>query len=441
MRKNLIKLLLIFVLGVLVVTSSCNKKQNDAQKRIKYVFLFIGDGMGANHAYVSDLYLKKRGLKGITFLNFPSVVLTTTNCADSNKITDSGAGGTAIATGHKTQFHAIGMDRKTGKKFTSFAEIAHRQGWKVGLISSVALNHATPACFYAHVPERSMYNLIASQMLRSGFEFFGGGGLLINGQNRDSLRKLYFDSLRQAGYKVVFNREDFDKAIKSGKKVFLTDTASLDNAQSIYYMIDSLSRVSLADFTKAAIRFLYNPKGFFLMVEGGKIDWASHANDVATMIYETADFNRAIEQALQFYQEHPDETIIIVTADHETGGLSLGYNATRYTLNLDLLSKQYRSKQFLNTYLASTYPEGYSYKLQKFVKFDTVMVDRKNFSSMVNDLVDALQHKAGISWTTHSHTAAMVPTYVKGVGADEYQGIIDNTYTFEVLMKLTGLKQ
>ncbi len=441
MRKLLFKSLVIFILGVIFIATSCNNNPESKEKHVKYVFLFIGDGMGANHAYVSDLYLKKRGLKGITFLNFPSVVLTTTNCADSNKITDSGAGGTAIATGHKTQFHAIGMDRNTGKKFSSFAEIAHRHGWKIGLISSVALNHATPACFYAHVPERSMYNVIASQMLRSGFEFFGGGGLLVNGQNRDSLRMLYFDSLKQQGYEVVFNRKDFDQAIKSAKKLFLTDTASLDNAQSIYYMIDSLSHVSLADFTKSAIKFLDNPKGFFLMVEGGKIDWASHANDVAAMIYETADFNRAIEQALQFYQKHPDETIIIVTADHETGGLSLGYNDTRYSLNLDLLSKQYRSKQFLTSYLATTYPEGYSFKLKKYVKLDTNMIDRKNFTAMVNDLVDALQHKAGISWTTHSHTAAMIPTYVKGVGQDQYQGIIDNTYTFKVLMKLAGFEQ
>lgn len=438
MRKSLFYLLLTAILGVSAVISSCNKNHEQTQKHVKYVFLFIGDGMGTNQAYVSDLYLKKRGFKGITFLHFPTVVLTTTNCADSNKITDSGAGGTAIATGHKTQFQAIGMDRNTGKKFESFAEIAHRHGWKVGLISSVALNHATPACFYAHVPFRHEYNIIASQMLRSGFEFFGGGGLLVNGQNRDSLRALYFDSLRQKGYQVVFNRQNFDKAIKTAKKVFLTDTESLDNSQSIYYMIDSLSHVSLADFTKAAIKFLDNPKGFFLMVEGGKIDWASHANDVATMIYETQDFNRAVEQALQFYQKHPDETIIIVTADHETGGLSLGYDLTRYSLNLQLLAKQYRSKLFLNNYLATTYPEGYNYKLKKFVKLDTNLIDRKNFTAMVNELVDALQHKAGISWTTHSHTGTMIPTYVKGVGQDSFHGIIDNTYTFKVLMKLAG---
>ncbi len=415
---------------------SCQKK--DSGHKIKYVFLFIGDGMGTNHALISDLYLRDMGQQGLSFLDFPAVVLTNTSCADKGKITDSGAGGTAIATGHKTQFHAIGMDRNTGEKFKSIAEIARDNGWKVGIISSVGMNHATPACFYAHVPQRSMYNEIARQMWHSNFDFFGGGGLITRG-NRDSLLKIFYDSLKAAGYQVALNKDNFLDAIKSSKKVYLTDTASLDGT-AMYNMIDSLSRVSLADFTKAAIEFLNNDKGFFLMVEGGKIDWASHANDVATMIYETKDFDKAIRVALEFYKKHPDETMIVVTADHETGGLSLGYNDMHYDTDLPLLAKQWRSKTFMINYLNSLYPESYAAKLQKYLKLDTSFVEVKSASQYVNNAVDYLQHHAAIGWTSHSHTGTFIPTYVIGPAADKYKGIIDNTYTFEVIKQVTGLK-
>ncbi len=419
----------------LFTAAGCSKKQQD-QKQVKYVFLFIGDGMGTNHAYITDLFLKQQGQEGLSFLKFPSVVLTTTNCADENKITDSGAGGTAIATGKKTQFHAIGEDRETGEKFKTIAEIARDNGWKVGIISSVGLNHATPASFYAHVPQRGMYNEIARQMWHSGFDFFGGGGLITRGKP-DSLLPAFYDSLKAAGYTIALNKDDFQSALKTAKKVYLTDTASLDGT-ALYFMIDSLSRVSLADFTKAAIDFLYNPQGFFIMVEGGKIDWAAHANDVATAIYEVKDFDRAIRVALDFYQKHPDETMIIVTADHETGGLSLGYSKTGYDYNLEILTKQWRSKHFLVRYLQDVYPESYSQKLQKYVKASIDISDRKP-AGLVSEVIDSLQHSAGIAWATNKHTGTMIPTYVLGPGADLYKGIIDNTFTFEVLLKVTGL--
>ncbi len=421
--------------------TSCQRQSSD--HRVKYVFLFIGDGMGLNHAYISDVYLRKQGFDGISFLQFPHIALTRTNCADKDKITDSGAGGTAIATGHKTQFQAIGMDRNTGEKFKSFAEIARDNGWKVGLITSVGLNHATPAAFYAHVPWRNMYNVISHQMWRSGFDFFGGGGIITNGK-RDSMLTIVWDSLKAHGYSVVLNKDNFDRAVASAKRIFMTDTASLER-DNMYYMIDSLSRVSLADFTREAIKFLDNPQGFFLMVEGGKIDWAAHANDVAAMIYETKDFDRAIRQALDFYKKHPDETVIIVTADHETGGLSYGYNATHYDTYFDKLKAQRRSKHFLAQYLQRQGAETYAFDplIKKYVTVDLEIpvTPQTRPAAFVNRFIDSLQHSAGISWTTHSHTGTMIPTYAIGPGTEAYHGIIDNTFTFNLLLKLTVLKQ
>jgi len=431
--------LLIFI--SLLSFSSCNKKEE--KPKIKYVFLFIGDGMGINHVYISDMYLRKQGLAGISFLNFPNLALTKTNCLDEGKITDSGAGGTAISSGKKTQFYAIGMNRQTGEKFKSIAEIARDNGWKVGIISNVGLNHATPASFYAHVPWRNMYNVISQQMWNSDFDFFAGGGIITQG-NRDSMLAIVWDSLKANDYTVVLDKKDFDKALKTSKKVFLTDTLSL-NKDNMYYFIDSLNRISLADFTRKAIEFLDNEKGFFLMVEGGKIDWASHANDVATMIYEVYDFDKAIAQAYEFYKKHKDETIIIITSDHETGGLSFGYTATKYDTYLDSLSLQYRSKEFLIHYLREMGAETYAFPilLRKWVKFDYKLntTPNTNEAFYVNHLIDSLQHKSGISWASNFHTATLIPSFAIGKGSQAYKGIIDNTFTFHHLLKLTGLKK
>ncbi len=436
-----IKLILSIVFLLAIIFSSCQQKQ--PEHKVKYVFVFIGDGMGLNQVYISDTYLRKTGIDEISFLSFPNVALTKTNCADEDKITDSGAGGTAIATGHKTQFHTIGMDKETGEKFPTFAEIAKKNGWKVGIISTVGLNHATPASFYAHVPSRNMYNEISRQMWRSEFDFFGGGGIITRG-NRDSMLQVVWDSLRANGYTVILNKDNFDKKLTKASRVFMTDTLSLDK-DNIYFQIDSLSRVTLADFTSRAIKFLDNPKGFFLMVEGGKIDWACHANDAAAMIYETLDFDRAIRVAMDFYRKHPDETVIIITADHETGGLSYGYNDTKYDTYFDKLSRQYRSKKFLEEMLKKQGAETYAFKplVEKYVRvdYDISTTPETTPQDFVNTYVDWLQHEAGIGWTTHSHTGTMIPTYAIGPGTEKYHGIIDNTFTFNFLLKQTGLKK
>ncbi len=434
MKKKVFYLLIFLSVGLF----SCNK---DSEPKAKYVFVFIGDGMGLNHAYITDTYIKNYQKEdGLSFMKFKNIAMTNTSPADTAKITDSGAGGTAIACGRKTQFHAIGMDRNTGEKFKSIAEVARDNGLKVGIITSVGLNHATPACFYAHVPQRSMYNEIAKQMWHSNFDFFGGGSLIVEGKNKDSIRNVFYDSLRANGYKIAFDKSEFDKLAKEkNSKIYLMDTASLDGT-AIASMIDGKSRVSLADFTQAAIEHLDNPGGFFIMVEGGKIDWAAHDNDMATVMGEVKDFDKAIRVALDFYKKHPDETVIIVTADHETGGLGYGYAKTHYDTYLWNLSRQHISKYTLTRLLSDQNPGNYSSIAKKYINLDK-FPKAKDATSFAGKTIDSIDHMSGIGWTTHSHTGTMIPTYAKGPGTKKYHGFIDNTFTYKFILQITGLNQ
>ena len=191
----------------------------------------------------------------------------------------------------------------------SVAEMAKEAGMKVGVVTSVSLDHATPAACYAHQPSRNNFYEIAIEATQSNFDYFGGGGFLQpRGKNND--QRDIFEIFAENGYTVVRNREDFEKLTpQSGKVVAIN--AVLDEDQTMPYEIDREENdLSLADFTRKGIELLDNPEGFFMLVEGGKIDWAAHANDAATVIRDVLAFGEAIEEAIKFYQQHPEETLI-----------------------------------------------------------------------------------------------------------------------------------
>ena len=284
---------------------------------------------------------------------FPVQGITTTYDAGST-ITDSASAATAIATGEKTYSGVISVEKTLSRPLKTFAEIARDQGWKTGIVSSVSISDATPAAFYAHSSSRQNKNDIALQLLQSNLNYFAGGEITAYPENFDSLAKT-------AGYTVVENRKGFDQ-LKSGadKVLVMSDNSQEDN--SLFYAIDRPSgELSLADLTQKGIELLENPGGFFMMVEGGKIDWASHANDAAATFQEVLDLDAAVKQAKTFYDRHPNETLIIVTSDHETGGLSLGFSGTHYTTNLFLLQSQKTSFVFINNQIKAfktNYPEA-----------------------------------------------------------------------------------
>ena len=440
---------------------------SEAQKP-KYIFLFIGDGMGMVQVQLTDHYMRTVKSDSLTFTGFPVLGFQTTHSADS-RITDSAAAGTALATGFKTKSGSIGIASNGRDTLKSFAYKARDLGYKIGVLTSVSIDHATPAAFYANVRGRRSYHTIGMQLPESGFDFFAGGSFLDPVSSDGNV----FEKLKEYGYLTITNPDSLEYASEPGKKVCV-----LDNETEFYYGIDRKEdRYTLAGVTGAAIKNLYNPKGFFMMVEGGKIDWSSHDNDPGTTIYETIEFELAVREALSFYELYPEETLIIVTSDHETGGMSFGSFMSRYRSNIDLVSNQKRSqKEFVNI-LMNEFAEkpvsfektmeilGLFYNVNmedgiNFIAYDNLRIKNaidfvnhperfqdeiENYKTFGNnntketdkpeDRLSAiaytmhylLSQKAGIGWTTGAHSGVAVPVFAIGTGSDQFSGFYDNT--------------
>lgn len=439
-----------------------------ARGKAKYVFYFIGDGMGVNQVNGTETFLAARaGLSPATlslgFGDFPVAGLVNTQSA-TNGVTDSAAGGTALASGCKTRNGAVGV-LPDSTAVPSLAELAHRAGAAVGVATSVSIDHATPAAFYAHMPSRQMYYEIGSQLASSGFDFFAGSDFLSpDKEGHPNLYKL----CEEAGYQVVRGRKAFlERGTKQGRVLLLqTEEESKRNRGAISYAIDRCpGDLSLTDITRSAVEHLSSlpaarKEGFFLMVEGGQIDWACHSNDVATMLHEVIDMDNAIGVALEFYRKHPKETLIVVTADHETGGIVLGTGA--YTLHLDRLAHQRLSAEAYSRHvgeLRRSMPDSLftwdvvRKDLEEYWGFDSKFKltdnnrknlrrayeaiakgmgeDKKSLYSKENALANTaravMAERAHVSWASGGHSNGYVPVFAIGKGSEKFVGRMDNT--------------
>jgi alkaline phosphatase len=391
MKKSLFTLFAI-ILITLFSAGNAQAQHRGGAKTPKYIFLFIGDGMSQSHISLTEAYLAtQKGVIGnepFSFTKFPVTGFATTYSA-SSYITCSSAAGTAIATGTKTNNGMLGID-PNGNNLKSFAYKLKEHGYKIGIMSSVSIDHATPGAFFASSKSRSSYYDIATQLPASGFEFFGGGGF-VNPDGEDKQQTNIYSLIEKGGYKVAKGVDDM-KNIKSKDKVVLVQKDG--KGSDLPYAIDrEEGDLTLKDIVKAAINHLDNDKGFFIMAEGGKIDWAAHGNDGKTTILEVIDLGEAVEVAYQFYLQHPDETLIIVTADHDTGGITVG-SEKGYVLKLTELDGQKRS----------------------------MTVDKENAEKY-----EEMNEKAFVGWTTTSHTGVAVPVYAIGAGSFNFSGRMDNT--------------
>lgn len=319
-----------------------------AQQKAKYVFYFIGDGMGFNHVSVTEYWLGHiEGVfdsRPLAFSQFPVLGWAVTHSA-SNLITDSAAAGTALSTGSKTDNGMLGVAPDT-TKLESIASKIHNAGYKVGISSTVGINHATPGAFYGHNASRSNYYDIAMEIPGSGFEFFAGGGVIeCTGEEGD--KASVYDFIEKNGYVIAEGMDEFHGMKAGAGKMMLLQEDGRMKTELPYAIDRKEGDMTQADLVKASIDFLYDGdgQGFFVMSEGGRIDWASHGNDTKTMILETLSLSEAVAEAVKFYNEHPDETLIVVTADHETGGLTMSWKSG-YDVYFDKIENIGKSKDF-----------------------------------------------------------------------------------------------
>ena len=487
----------------------------------KYVFLFIGDGMSYPQVQLTNYYLsasqgqnagtvtvegeektKLDSKNNLTMMSFP--IAGSAQTYDSTSFApDSASTATSIATGKKTWSGSINVSEDFTQTYETIAEkLKAQKDMKIGILSTVNLNHATPAAFYAHQASGSSYYDIGLEMIDSGFDYFAGGGLLQpTGKEKD--KEDLYALAEEAGYKVVQTQAEAEALKAEDGKVIAIDEHLADSSAMSYELDRAEEEWALADYVEKGIEVLDNDNGFFMMVEGGKIDWACHANDAASTITDTIALDNAVEKAVEFYNEHPEETLIIVTGDHETGGLTIGFAGTDY----DTFLKNFENQKISYAKYDSDYVSGYK---ENKTDFETVMKDVTelfglqgpagtdsettqqkdsadqhpesdndgarvmteyeygqlkaayettmsrtgeeaefaqdeyirygSYEPLTVTITHILNNKSGINFGSYAHTGLPVEVLVQGVGAESFDGYYDNTDIYSKMAALLGVQ-
>ena len=470
--KNRLSIILLMFLFALTLS---------AQGKAKYVFYFIGDGMGVNQVNAAETYLGalqgRIGIQPLCFPSFPYSAFVNTQSA-TNGVTDSAAGGTALACGQKTKNGTLGMLKDLTTSVSSIADWARQSGAAVGITTSVAIDHATPAAFYAHVKERHEQYTIGKQLVESANDFYAGSDFTIPTDPEYPNGNTLYEEANSKGFTIARGYADYQNKAANAKKMILlqSEEASKADRYSIPYALDRKDGdLTLTDITRAGIDFMMKKQGekngFFMMIEGGKIDWACHANDLA-FIPELIDMDYAVKVAYDFYKQHPDETLIIVTADHETGGIVLSRGL--YEINLAAVGNQCITIEKLGkelhkmhdvkgdklvwddvkTFLAENFgfwdkislTDEQTQRLESSFKkiMDGTSKDQRTLYQNDDELAvtvrNIMSECAQVGWHVTSHSNGYVPCFAIGVGAEQIHGRIDNTEIPKIVAKAAGWK-
>ena len=484
MKKIVLSVLLVALAMTLFAqgsTESVSAYEVSKVSEPKYVFMFIGDGMSSPQINAAQVFNGNNvpgqiELKPLTFTQFPVVGIQYTQDATSF-CPDSASTATSLSSGFKTHSGVIGVGvDKTTKGETIAEKLKTQRDWKIGIISSVTINHATPAAYYAHVASRNDYYDIGLQMAASNFDYFAGG--LVNKATKEGEKSIY-EILEDNGYLVTNDRDTILSLNSDSGKVYAYTSTPQDSGSLTYRVDRKPGELALADYVRKGIDVLYNEKGFFLMCEGGKIDWAGHANDAVANIGDTLDLDEAIKVAFDFAQQHPTETLIIVTGDHETGGMTIGQASTGYNTAFDILKNQKcsyvafdnlvkaekanktftfdRLLEMVEENFGLTYNKENSVEALKLTEYEYAKLKKAyeddlsgnatkgyeesailygGYNAVSVTLTHIINNKAGIGWTSYAHTGLPVPVYAYGEGAEAFYGSYDNT---EVAKKLFTL--
>jgi alkaline phosphatase len=335
-----------------------NTNTNPENPKPKNIVLLIGDGMGLSEVSAALFYNKTT----TNFERFSTIGLIKTS-SSNELITDSAAGATAFSAGIKTYNGAIGVDRN-GVVVETILEQLVKKGYATGLVATSSIVHATPASFYAHAKSRKLYEDIATFLPSSNIDFLAGGGTKFFNSRKDG--KDLFSEFKKNGY--IVHTKELPKSVSKKKQVILLGEDAMPK------MLDGRGDF-LPNATKLALDALSkNETGFFLMIEGSQIDWGGHDNDADYLISELLDFDKTIGAVLDFSQKN-GETLVIVTADHETGGFTLSADNGDY-------------------------------------------------------------NKIKPKFSTSGHSATMVPVFAFGPGAENFGGVYENTEIYHKVKSL-----
>lgn len=359
------KIITILLVAVAIYITGCNSNAYlSSSGRAKNVILIIGDGMGLSHLYgAMTVYSGNMSVE-----NVKNIGLVKTHSYD-NYVTDSAASGTAMATGKKTRNGMIGLTPDS-LSVANLIEIAHRNKIVAGVVSTSAVTHATPASFVSHNINRNNYEEIALDFLKTQPDVFIGGGRNHFSNRRDGQDLI--QELKSEGYDVVLSIEEL-LAVEGSTKL-----AGLLAEGHMPTYAEGREDMLAYSAIKAIETLQKNPKGFFLMIEGSQIDWAAHDHNTQYILEETIDLDRTLGVILD-YAENVGETLVLMTADHETGGMTL--------VDGDL--------------------------------------SKRNLSA---------------SYSVGGHTGTPVPIYAFGPQSDQFTGIYDNTDLFNKIKKILTLK-
>ena len=448
------KIILAYIVIITIILSSSILS---FAAQAKNIILMIGDGMGPAHLHITWLYATRhlgKDLVMIEIMNKGQTAYMVNDTADST-VTESAAAAVQMATGVKVLARSIGIG-PDGKVLKTILEMAKEKGKATGLVTTAGITDATPAAFAAHVERRSEEERIAEQLVNSNVNIlFGGRKAFFLPEAEAGRRKDARNLIREAkqnGYEFVSTAEEMKKA--QGEKII-----GLFNQGSMLFEIDrkGSQEPSLAEMTSKALNVLSrNKSGFFLMVEAGRIDHAAHMNDIGALLWDTLAFDEAIRVAYEFQKAHPD-TLLIITADHETGGLVVlpfGPTGREYeSINLEAISKIKGSSERRNKEMGEDpSPEKIKEIMKKYYDIDLTeeqvkvirenplkQLDPKHFYYGRNSAIAfvlRLYHRIG--WATDSHSASPLFLWGIGPGSEKIRGWKHNTEVFKIMKEAYG---
>jgi alkaline phosphatase len=404
----------------------------------KNIIMIVGDGMGPSYTTAYRMYADDPSTPEVETTVFDRLLVgmaSTHPDIGTGYVTDSAASATALATGVKTYNGAIGVDANK-KPVQSVLQLAKEQGRKTGIAVTSQVNHATPASFGTHNESRQNYDQIADSYFdeKTNGQFvldviLGGGWKYFIREDRNLV-----EQFKTAGYQYVDELTQLD-TVKVG-----TPLLGLFADSGMPWALDSANQMRLPTLTKSAIRQLENEQGYFLLIEASQIDWAGHGNDIGSAMAEMHDLAVTLEWLEQYIVKNPD-TLLVATADHSTGGLSIGANGN-YSWSPKWLKNLKASPAEIGAQLIATKDRGvlatdllgFELTLEEISSLSVIESDKpRPFHNAISKILDS---RSNTGWTTSGHTGVDVQIFAKGLGSERFRGHLDNTLIAQTVFEL-----